>query len=202
MKEETLLFLKKNPHYIGHFSSLKILKRSFEDRGVQPLDGQIASVELEDKLLLYTNNTWTSITTPEQPVLFKPQNNGISLYEINKTILENNPLPPYTEEEIVRTIKKINYWWRECKDKHLMLLFRDLNYYTIFELKDNKSHKDTSIGKDVIECILNIGEIFDIDIESEDGKLPIEIWVRNNQDDSLHVGYLFPYDAGVISIGG
>ena len=72
-----------------------------------------------------------------------------------------------------------------------MLLVKEISYYTLFVDNSNSNENMSDI---VIECLSNLGNIIDINDESEGA---IEIWVKDS-DGEAHIGYLFPYDQGVI----
>ena len=104
---------------------------------------------------------------------------------------------PYTEEEIKKAEERINDWRKDNKySKFFMLLCRDLNYYTIFSTTQYLNQERVSLGKGVIECLNNIGHIYNIDDTEEES---IEIWAKVDGD--FVVLYLFPYDNGVVEIG-
>ena len=72
-----------------------------------------------------------------------------------------------------------------------MLLVKEISYYTLFV---GNSSSNENMSDIVIECLSNLGSIIDINDESEGA---IEIWIKDN-DGEAHIGYLFPYDEGVI----
>ena len=85
----------------------------------------------------------------------------------------------------------------ENMNNHYMLLCKEYNYYTIFE-SDTMLNMPT-FGAAVCEIISNIGDVFSIDA-TEDGAA-IEIWIKPDEQESVFVFYLFPYDAGVVYYG-
>ena len=78
-----------------------------------------------------------------------------------------------------------------------MLLCRDINYYTVFE---KNCVINTSLGKQVIDCVKNIGNIIDFEVINE--KESIELWIRTKENSEPFVAYLFPYDLGLVKFGG
>jgi hypothetical protein len=78
-----------------------------------------------------------------------------------------------------------------------MLLCHERRDYTLFRYTDNKNkEKDIQTIEEMIECLLNRGQIKGIDI-TKDG-IAIEIWISINGESFAY--YFFPYDEGVIEI--
>lgn len=77
--------------------------------------------------------------------------------------------------------------------KYFMLLCRDTNYYTLFDVVDEPLL--THFADDVIECAQTQGGIKIIDLtEDQDA---IEIWVQPMGEEPI-IMYLFHYEEGVI----
>ena len=76
-----------------------------------------------------------------------------------------------------------------------MLYGKEISYFTLFQIVNN----EISFGKEVIDCLNNIGQIKAIDMtENEDA---VEIWVYLDEDENSTCLYLFPYDAGLVKVG-
>lgn len=76
-----------------------------------------------------------------------------------------------------------------------MLYGKELSYFTLFKLKDS-----SRFGDEVIECLGYLdGNVKCVDMtEPEDA---IEIWVQNGTEEPTCL-YLFPYDTGLVIVGG
>lgn len=124
----------------------------------------------------------------------KEENNildtGLSLYDLNKQLIEQ--LPDYSEENITAAITLIDDFIKEVNSEFYMLLNKDINYYTIFNVVDFVSEPICS--EEIMACIKELGIIKSID-KTEDGQA-IEIWIKQN--DNISVMYLFDYAGGVI----
>lgn len=112
---------------------------------------------------------------------------NMSMYELNKCVVRQ--LPSMTEEQLAAAGDLIDSFQKE--NKYFMLLGRDLDYYTIFQTKENM---EETMGEAVIDCLSNLGDIKAIDLTAEEQT--IEIWITQN--DEAYVLYLFNYDEGVI----
>ena len=111
-------------------------------------------------------------------------------YLMAKSVAAQAPL--LTTEQIDKSKELIANFLADNKTtKYYMLLVRDMNYYTLFV--DNRAN-DENMSDIVIECLSNLGNIIDINNETQGS---IEVWVKDS-DGEAHIGYLFPYDQGVI----
>ena len=92
-----------------------------------------------------------------------------------------------------------------------MLLFNDINYYTLFAAKSILNNKHSIVNKldfvssfseGLYDCLYSIAEeIYAIDEkESEIGIF--EIWIKPKSSDEIICGYLFPYYEGILMYGG
>ena len=115
-----------------------------------------------------------------------------TLYDINKSIIENN-LPELTKEEIEEKITEINDFIFYKNNQYYMLLCNERRDYTIFNLLELESSTEaTKILLD--ECLPNRGKVKAIELtESGDA---IEIWLSIDKESYCY--YFFPYDVGVI----
>ena len=120
-------------------------------------------------------------------------NLGMTEYEINKMIMAQ--LPSLITEAQLKKGKELI---KEFTHRHItsvgyyMLLGRDINYYTVFEVCDEYEEKVEDI---VIECLQNIGVIQCIDNSADNHS--IECWIKN--DKGTFALYLFDYSEGVIT---
>ena len=77
-----------------------------------------------------------------------------------------------------------------------MLLNNELHYYTVFMVGlFNPPKENGPVQREITTCLFKIGDIKSVELTED--KKAIEIWVTGD-DNTSHVFYLFPYDAGVI----
>lgn len=116
---------------------------------------------------------------------------NMKLYDLNKQIISQ--LPNLTEFDEI--INDINNFSKETNNIHYMLYGKEQSYFTLFEKEDNNSE---TLGAAIIDCLTNVGDIKSIELtESKDA---FEIWVTI--DGEATCLYLFPYDSGIVKIGG
>lgn len=122
---------------------------------------------------------------------------------MNKQIISQLPslTPEEIKEKLAEAISKFNE-----KDKTYMLLFKEMEYYTlfisdfIFARRKDTFYYNENLSDSIAECLIDIAqEIKVIDECTMPGLL--EIWIKNYNDEIV-CGYLFPYDRGIIAFGG
>lgn len=116
------------------------------------------------------------------------ENNGIqtNLYDLNKQLVSQ--LPEFMDAKIrLEEFKKDNV-------NFYMLLCRELNYYTIFQISNTAPEED-KFSDVVIECANDIG-IIKAATPTDDGAF--EIWVTDTETNESYVMYLFNYDRGIV----
>ena len=114
-----------------------------------------------------------------------------SLYEINQNLMENEkPLDAIQVNKLTATVAN----WMGLRDKYFMLLCREKNDFTLFNIK---AVDDKALSQELRETLQNRGVILSID-PTEDG-VAYEIWIKHEGVNSVY--YLFPYTEGVIEIG-
>jgi hypothetical protein len=101
-------------------------------------------------------------------------------------------LPTYNIAQLERAKALIQKFKETMQAKYYMLLNRDLNYYTLFNMNSNSNEKFEDV---VIECIQNLGEVKNIGLA--EANTHIEYWIQT-PDKECFVGYLFVYDEGVV----
>lgn len=114
----------------------------------------------------------------------------MNLYDMNKQIIDQLPTP--TEEQIIEYKKIISDVVTASGAEYFMMLCREENYFTLFNLSssENESMLDILFN----ECIPNFGNLKCINITKDQSA--VEIWAKVN--DEVRALYLFPYDNGVI----
>jgi hypothetical protein len=121
---------------------------------------------------------------------------NIELYELNRSIIEQQGA--LGEENIADKCILINNFATNTNNKFYMLYGREINYFTVFALARDKDWELETLALGVMECLVNIGNIYSIEVTAE--KDAIEIWVKDNTQDLLTCMYLFPYDNGIVRI--
>lgn len=128
---------------------------------------------------------------------------SFSIYDMNKQIISQ--LPSLTSEEVKEKLVGAVSRFDE-KDKAYMLLFKEMDYYTlfisdfIFERRKDTFYYSENLSDSIAECLTDVAqEVKVIDECTMPGLL--EIWIKNHNDEIV-CGYLFPYDRGIIAFGG
>ena len=114
-----------------------------------------------------------------------------NLYDINKSLIENNVVA-LTEEEMNEKKQMIITFLEDTDNHYYMLLCNDRKDYTVFH------HLDTNIEclQDVLidECLPNRGKTKSFELT--ENKDAIEIWL--SIDGESYCYYFFPYDSAII----
>lgn len=116
------------------------------------------------------------------------------LYSINKQAMSN--VPPYDLIVLNRRCSEVaREIWNTNSEKptYWMLLCRERNDYTIFNIKFDYS----VLGSELKECLNIRGEVLTIDKQADNN---YEIWIRDFDTKENVVYYLFDYNKGVISV--
>lgn len=115
---------------------------------------------------------------------------GINLYDINQTVISQ--MSDLSEEILIQKKKLIRDYFVDTNGKYYMLLNRDNNYYTLFNINPDSDEPDPAADI-VVECLTNLGTIKSIE---DDSGQAIEIWTC--RDNTASISYLFKYDLGVV----
>lgn len=119
---------------------------------------------------------------------------NVSLYDINKsTMAQMQPISLKQRLEAVKIIK--DFCSGATSDNYFMLLCRDLNYYTIFPVRNNNANSQ-AVGTAVLTCAENVGQI--VDVERNTDTNSIEIWIKTNDD--AYCMFFFDYTKGIVPI--
>jgi hypothetical protein len=116
----------------------------------------------------------------------------MNLYDINKQLIAKKPALDF--ESMDKLMCQIDAWTLSSDNifnNYYMLLCHEERDYTIFHFKQDS---DGCLGSELMECLLNRGEIVDIYPEND----VYGIWIRTGGEDFLY--YLFPYDRGVVEL--
>lgn len=119
-------------------------------------------------------------------------------YEINKNLVQKYE-KELTEQELEEKEDMIAKFITEKLNFYFMLLCHDKRDYTLFNLNGiNDYNTGVKTAKELYDCLKNRGQIKGID-RTEDG-MAVEIWISDGKESYAY--YFFPYDEGVIEIGG
>ena len=143
--------------------------------------GELVYLTDLEKVQMYNGEAWMDL--PSSAKINNESSLGMSLYDLNKSAMAQ--FPPM--EDFSYAISLINCFQIDNNYKYLMLLCKEISYYTIF-MKDSKDWETMDLGNSVIECLLNVGHVLSVDLtEAQDA---IEIWVRTNDNENICM-YLF-----------
>ena len=118
---------------------------------------------------------------------------GLRVYEFNKNIMKQ--LPVIEDLKGVRETL-IEYIHETPAKQYLMMLCREQNDYTLFNLNNNRFNNE--FDQDIIECMEN-RDFGIVSCEIIDDGVAVELWVkRPNQMENADLYYIFPADAMVI----
>lgn len=146
------------------------------------IEGEIAYVTKEEQKYQYTEEKgWQVYEAPSVAEM--------SLYDLNKQIISQIP----DIEDFTEAYEIIDQYHKDMNNKYYMLLIKDLNYYTIFSIGEDKSAPHFS--ENVVLCLKDWGPVKSISM-SEDNSA-VECWI-NKSNSEIMVGYLFAYDGGVL----
>lgn len=157
---------------------------------LEPYHGQIVWCSDEDKAYRFDAvEGWQEV--PEDSTSTQL---NMNVYEMNKQIIgQLEILDKATMEEKGKIVRDFVSSWGH---KYYMLLCRELNYYTLFNI--NLKDADETVEDVLFECAEVIGDIKSV--EAVDDNCAIEIWVTSSDNDT-YVMYFFPYDNGVVVCG-
>lgn len=137
----------------------------------------------------YSNGSWLESEEPVAAV--KGMSMGVSLYELNKQLVEQNgPLTNAQEK-----IGLINSYRDETGAGFYLLYGKEISYFTLFTSIFQEYEFET-LGEAVFECLENVGEVYSV--ERTEDQAAIEIWVKSEEE--ITCMYLFPYDTGIVRI--
>lgn len=151
-----------------------------------PKDNELAVCEDTQQVYVGKNGKWEPMDAKSEV--------KVNLYEINKTVMaQMKPLSLKQRLEAVEIIKE--FCGGATSDNYYMLLCNDLNYYTIFTIKNNNIGS-TPIAPTVLKCAEDIGQI--VSVEKNNNTNSVEIWVKDKDD--AYCMIFFNYTAGVVPV--
>ena len=163
------------------------MKANIQGKSYLPKEGQVLRAD-DDYLYVYKEGQYHNMAEDEI-------NTGMMLYDLNKQ--GYSQIPPYSDEELVDVVNLINTYAEDYRAKYYMFLCKEMSYYTVF-VKEFLEPEFSNLGTAVIECISNVGTIHGSELNHELGS--IELWVKTEED--MFCMILFPYDHGIVTIGG
>lgn len=128
------------------------------------------------------------------------------LYDMNKDVVRS--LKKMNNMDINNALEKVAEWYIATDATHYALLNTENHYFTIFEKNEATIKKVVDYNEEIKDFIRELKDILQnwygdndiraIDVDVIDGKPTgaVEIWSMWNGEPS--VGYLFPYDEGVV----
>ena len=114
----------------------------------------------------------------------------LNLYDLNKQFISQ--IPDLDDDGIEVALMTVMAYMKNTENKYYMLLCRDVNYYTLFNV--SSAITEPYACEEVLACAGDWGTLKSVEINENDA---VEIWVHNEQEGAM-VMYLFPYDTGVI----
>lgn len=150
-----------------------------------PQLGDIAHATDTEHFYRYAESGWQDVTNEIG------MNLNMSLYDMNKQIVAQLP----ALEDFSEAIAAIDTFVVDTLNTHYMLYGKEISYFTI--LQRCMGYTET-VGEAVVDCLKNVGLIKSIDLTAN--KDAFEIWVMI--DDNATCLYLFPYDSGIVKVGG
>lgn len=175
--------VEQSKYFVGSLPSFSVIQKL-----PAPKEGEICYAQDTDNLYLYKNNQWIEFSN----VQINGEGLELSLYELNRTIISQ--LNPLSKEDIIEKKQDINNF--VSNNKFYMMYGREVSYFTVFHISDDKA-EFSNLADGVLECLSVIGDIYSIEMVDNTA---IEIWVKFQ--DIVTCLYLFPYDNGVVRIGG
>lgn len=152
----------------------------------EPEIDEVAICKDTTELFRWTGEEWVPHTEPEAQIF----DTGINLYDFNKQIVAQ--MKPYGDKELKNARGIINEFLSKIQSKYYMLLNRENNYYTVFNITDND--EVPYAASEIIECIKFLGDIKSVGITEDEQA--VEIWFQT--DENVFVAYLFDYQGAVI----
>jgi hypothetical protein len=117
---------------------------------------------------------------------------GATLYDANKQLIKQIE-KPLTHPELAAKQEELEDYF-EGIVKYAMLLCREQNDYTVFNLDGKSITAPHMAAREALGCCIDRGEVMSIE-KTEDG-IAYEIWIMI--DNEPYCYYLFPYDQAVI----
>ncbi len=119
---------------------------------------------------------------------------GITIFEMNKKIVSEEPLFDWSDTEIVNGIEDdFGNWITGTNNEFYLLYGKDIHYVTLLKA----SNEVGNCFKKLRELFKDVGQIISIDFDTIGNEKCVEIWIRT-EDSSAELLYLMPYDQGLV----
>ena len=120
------------------------------------------------------------------------------VYSLNRKLVQEYEKDLTKEELDKKKDLFIEYIQHNNKCQYFLLLCNDKRDYTIFNYLNHTGKNINEMADIFIECLTNRGKVKGIDLTQREDA--IEIWISIENEAFAY--YFFPYDNGVIEIGG
>lgn len=123
---------------------------------------------------------------------------GMTLYDLNKSVISKEPLFDWNNKEEVEKLKEtVNSWYNKINqdNKYFLLYGREIHYFTLI----HKITEDGDLFNNLKEMLEVFSNLISIDVADTDKENKLEIWVRT-EFEKAELLYLFPYDEGLCEI--
>jgi len=197
MLEKRKEAISKLPHYRGEVASKNSI-RQLPD--VEP--GQIFWVDMDNRAYLVAQKDKHKMTIKaldETATL----STGMTIYEMNKTLVSKEPVFDWDNEEKIKELKKrFEVFFNEDTDNIYYLLYgRDIHYVSLIKvnIRPEESKWIPEDWADIFEPLKAIGDLISVDFNTSDDEVSAEVWIRT-PDSKAELLYLMPFDRGVIYI--
>lgn len=124
---------------------------------------------------------------------------GFTMYDINASLVKQ--YPPLKWQGLQNARSLINTFHEKHKNRYYIALCHNIRYFTVYDTSPNDIKIDISVtlGKEVIDCTKNIGEI--LDVQLSDNEYSVEIWFKTDSERGAECLILIPYDKGIVKVG-
>ena len=155
-------------------------------------ENDVALIEETNDAVVYHGGDWRPMT------LNSGEGVSLSLFEYNRQLMEQ--LPAMSDEALYNAGDIINQYWIKTHNEFYMILNNAKHYYTIFTDVQTSftTNEFSTLGDAVLTCCKEMGTIKAIDLNEETDA--IEIWITTEEDTDCYI--LFPYNNGIVTIGG
>ena len=165
------------------------IKITYKDKDgniiVNPKENDIAMSPETHKLYTYKNGQWEMIKGESSL--------GVTIYDLNKQLIAQLPL--LDKEANLKARQETQEFINNTNATYYMLLAREQNYYTLFNINNNAEAPLVPIVDELWGCVEYMGDIKAADVNQG----AIEFWVQPREDKTEPIFMMFfPYDAGVI----
>ena len=164
--------------------------------GVEP--GQIFWVDMDHKAYLVAAKEGKKVTIKALDET-ATVSTGITIYDMNKSIVSKEPLFDFKNEEAVAALdERINHWFANETEgaTHFLLYGRDIHYVSFIDYTGDTGKSPAQV---IRECLHAVGDLISIDFNTSDGEPALEIWMRT-QNSLAELLYLFPFEKGIVRI--